>query len=129
QYVARKSNFVAMIRKADVPPTMEDLGSDLTVSWAQSKAAATGDPVFTQQVEADQKVAELEARRHAVLNANAARNAAIRALSRSISADEKRLPQVREVAGKLAAWSGIEDRAQRTWTFPDGTIPDSQTAE
>ncbi|MCZ1073264.1 helicase-related protein [Rhodococcus sp. A5(2022)] len=129
QYVARKSNFVAMIRKADVPPTMDDIGGDLTVSWAQSKAAATGDPVFVEQVEADQKVAELEARRDAVLNANAARNAAIRALSRSITADEKRLPEVREVAGKLAAWSGIEDRAQRTWAFPDATIPDSQTAE
>ncbi|MBD8056442.1 DEAD/DEAH box helicase family protein [Rhodococcus ruber] len=129
QYVARKSNFVSMIRKADVPPTMEDLGGDLTVSWAQSKAAATGDPVFVEQVEADQKVAELEARRDAVLNANAARNAAIRALSRSISADEKRLPQVREVAGKLAAWSSIEDRAQKKWAFPDATIPDSQTAD
>uniref|UniRef100_UPI00265876A6 helicase-related protein n=1 Tax=Rhodococcus pyridinivorans TaxID=103816 RepID=UPI00265876A6 len=129
QYVARKSNFVSMIRKADVPPTMEDLGGDLTVSWAQSKAAATGDPVFVEQVEADQKVAELEARRDAVLNANAARNAAIRALSRSITADEKRLPEVREVAGKLAAWSGIDDRAQKTWAFPDATIPDSQTAD
>ncbi|ETT25587.1 hypothetical protein RR21198_3709 [Rhodococcus rhodochrous ATCC 21198] len=129
QYVARKSNFVAMIRKADVPPTMEDLGGDLTVSWAQSKAAATGDPVFVAQVEADQKVAELEARRDAVLNANAARNAAIRALSRSITADEKRLPEVREVAGKLAAWSGIEDRAQRKWAFPHAAIPDSETAD
>ncbi len=129
QYVARKSNFVAMIRKADVPPTMEDLGGDLTVSWAQSKAAATGDPVFVEQVEADQKVAELEARRDAVRGANAARNAAIRALSRSITADEKRLPEVREVAGKLAAWSAVEDRARKMWAFPDGTIPDSQTAE
>ncbi|MCT7294126.1 helicase, partial [Rhodococcus sp. PAE-6] len=114
---------------ADVPPTMDDIGGDLTVSWAQSKAAATGDPVFVEQVEADQKVAELEARRDAVLNANAARNAAIRALSRSITADEKRLPEVREVAGKLAAWSGIDDRAQKKWAFPDATIPDSQTAD
>lgn len=129
QYVARKSNFVSMIRKADVPPTMDDIGGDLTVSWAQSKAAATGDPVFVEQVEADQKVAELEARRDAVLNANAARNAAIRALSRSITADEKRLPEVREVAGKLAAWSGIDDRAQKKWAFPEATIPDSQTAD
>ncbi|WP_254707654.1 helicase-related protein [Rhodococcus pyridinivorans] len=129
QYVARKSNFVSMIRKADVAPTMEDLGGDLTVSWAQSKAAATGDPVFVEQVEADQKVAELEARRDAVRGANAARNAAIRALSRSITADEKRLPEVREVAGKLAAWSGIDDRAQKKWAFPDATIPDSQTAD
>ncbi|WP_228045305.1 helicase-related protein [Rhodococcus pyridinivorans] len=129
QYVARKSNFVSMIRKADVPPTMDDIGGDLTVSWAQSKAAATGDPVFVEQVEADQKVAELEARRDAVLNANAARNAAIRALSRSITADEKRLPEVREVAGKLAAWSAVEDRAQKKWAFPDATIPDSQTAD
>ncbi|AXY49369.1 helicase-related protein [Rhodococcus ruber] len=128
QYVARKSNFVSMIRKADVPPTMEDLGGDLTVSWAQSKAAATGDPVFVQQVEADQQVAHLEARRDAVLNANAARSAAIRALSKSITADENRLPEVRATVDKLAAWNSIDDRAKKMWHFPDGPIPDSQTA-
>ncbi|WP_258008402.1 helicase-related protein [Rhodococcus sp. ENV425] len=129
QYVARKSNFVAMIRKADVPPTMEDLGGDLTVSWAQSKAAATGDPVFVAQVEADQKVAELEARRDAVLNANAARSAAIRALSKSISTDETRLPDVRAMVDKLAAWNSIDDRATKMWHFPHAAIPDSETAD
>ncbi|ETT23464.1 SNF2-related protein [Rhodococcus rhodochrous ATCC 21198] len=129
QYVARKSNFVAMIRKADVPPTMEDLGGDLTVSWAQSKAAATGDPVFVAQVEADQKVAELEARRDAVLNANAARSAAIRALSKSISTDETRLPDVRAMVDKLAAWNSIDDRATKIWHFPHTAIPDSETAD
>ncbi|NCL75738.1 hypothetical protein AIIKEEIJ_03208 [Rhodococcus sp. YH1] len=129
QYVARKSNFVAMIRKADVPPTMEDVGGDLTVSWAQSKAAATGDPVFVEQVEADRKVAALEARRDAVHSANAARSAAIRALGRSITADENRLPEVRETAAKLQAWTGIEDRAARTWHFDGREIPDSQTAD
>ncbi|BDB63460.1 hypothetical protein RDE2_52540 (plasmid) [Rhodococcus sp. RDE2] len=129
QYVARKSNFVAMIRKADVPPTMEDLGGDLTVSWAQSKAAATGDPVFVEQVEADQQVAELEARRDAVLNANAARSAAIRALSKSITSDEKRLPQVQTTADKLEAWTSMEDRAKKMWHFADGPVPDSETAD
>ncbi|KDE10029.1 helicase-related protein [Rhodococcus aetherivorans] len=129
QYVARKSNFVAMIRKADVPPTMEDLGGDLTVSWAQSKAAATGDPVFVAQVEADQKVAELEARRDAVLNANAARSAAIRALSKSITTDETRLPDVRAMVDKLTAWNTIDDRAKKIWHFPHAAIPDSETAD
>ncbi|MBD8055625.1 DEAD/DEAH box helicase family protein [Rhodococcus ruber] len=129
QYVARKSNFVAMIRKADVPPTMEDLGGDLTVSWAQSKAAATGDPVFVAQVEADQQVAELEARRDAVLNANAARSAAIRALSKSITTDETRLPEVRAMVDKLAAWNSIDDRAEKIWHFPHSAIPDSETAD
>ncbi|QRI79237.1 MULTISPECIES: helicase-related protein [Rhodococcus] len=129
QYVARKSNFVAMIRKADVPPTMEDLGGDLTVSWAQSKAAATGDPVFVAQVEADQQVAELEARRDAVLNANAARSAAIRALSKSITTDETRLPEVRAMVDKLTAWTSIDDRAKKMWHFPHAAIPDSETAD
>ncbi|MCK8671612.1 DEAD/DEAH box helicase family protein [Rhodococcus sp. HM1] len=129
QYVARKSNFVAMIRKADVPPTMEDLGGDLTVSWAQSKAAATGDPVFVAQVEADQQVADLEARRDAVLNANAARSAAIRALSKSITTDENRLPEVRAMVDKLAAWNTIDDRATKIWHFPHAAIPDSETAD
>ncbi|WP_416063844.1 helicase-related protein [Rhodococcus indonesiensis] len=129
QYVARKSNFVAMIRKADVPPTMEDLGGDLTVSWAQSKAAATGDPVFVAQVEADQQVADLEARRDAVQGANAARSAAIRALSKSITTDETRLPEVRATVDKLAAWNSIDDRAQKIWHFPHAAIPDSETAD
>ncbi|MDV6296465.1 helicase-related protein [Rhodococcus aetherivorans] len=129
QYVARKSNFVAMIRKADVPPTMEDLGGDLTVSWAQSKAAATGDPVFVAQVEADQKVAHLEARRDAVLNANAARSAAIRALSKTITTDENRLPEVRATVDKLTAWTSIDDRATKIWHFPHTAIPDSETAD
>ncbi|WP_302071577.1 helicase-related protein [Rhodococcus ruber] len=129
QYVARKSNFVAMIRKADVPPTMEDLGGDLTVSWAQSKAAATGDPVFVAQVEADQQVAELEARRDAVQGANAARSAAIRALSKTITTDENRLPEVRAMVDKLAAWTSIDDRAKKIWHFPHATIPDSETAD
>ncbi len=92
QYVARKASFVGMIRKADLPPSMEDIGGDLAASWAQSKAAATGDPVFVQQVEADQRVANLEARRDAVLNANAARNAAIRGLQANITATEKQIP-------------------------------------
>ena len=129
QYVTRKSSFVGMIRKADVPPTMEDIGGDLTVSWAQSKAAATGDPVFVQQVEADQKVADLEAKRAAVLNANAARNAAIRALGKTITADENRLPEVRATVEKLEAWTEIEDRSKKIWNFPAGAIPDSETAD
>ncbi|OLL16161.1 DEAD/DEAH box helicase family protein (plasmid) [Rhodococcus sp. M8] len=129
QYVARKSNFVAMIRTADVPPTMEDLGGDLTVSWAQSKAAATGDPVFVAQVEADQQVAELEARRDAVQGANAARSAAIRALSKTITTDENRLPEVRAMVDKLAAWNSIDDRATKIWHFPHTAIPDSETAD
>ncbi|MHC6214677.1 helicase-related protein [Rhodococcus ruber] len=129
QYVARKSNFVAMIRKADVPPTMEDLGGDLTVSWAQSKAAATGDPVFVAQVEADQQVADLEARRDAVLNANAARSAAIRALSKSITTDENRVPEVRAMVDKLTAWNSIDDRDKKIWHFPHAAIPDSETAD
>lgn len=129
QYVARKSNFVSMIRKADVPPRMEDLGGDLTVSWAQSKAAATGDPVFVAQVEADQQVADLEARRDAVQGANGARSAAIRALSKSITTDETRLPEVRAMVDKLAAWNTIDDRAKKIWHFPHAAIPDSETAD
>lgn len=129
QYVTRKSSFNSTIRNADVPATMEDLGGDLTATWAQSKAVATGDPVFVEQVEADQKVANLEAKRDATRNANAARQAAIRGLDKAIADGEKALPEARAVAEKITAWNEIEDRAQKMWTFPTATIPDSETAD
>lgn len=129
QYVARKASFVGMIRKADLPPSMEDIGGDLAASWAQSKAAATGDPVFVQQVEADQRVANLEARRDAVLNANAARNAAIRGLQANITATEKQIPELRGTTDKLNEWAQIEDRAAKMWNFPTGPVADGDTAD
>lgn len=129
QYVARKSAFVAQLRREDTPQTMEDVGGDLSLSWAQTKAAATGDPVFVQQVEAEQKVTMLDARRNAVNNSNAARQATIRALERSIAAAEERLPVLQEQSTKLQQWSAIEDRDKRMWDFPAGAVPDNAAAD
>ncbi|KAF0956854.1 helicase-related protein [Rhodococcus sp. T7] len=129
QYVARKSGFVAQLRREDVPQTMEDVGGDLSLSWAQTKAAATGDPVFVQQVEAEQKVTMLEAQRNAVTNNNAARQATIRSLERQIAAATERLPELREQSGKLQDWLAVEDRSKRIWHVAGRAVPDSEAPE
>ena len=122
QYVARKAGFVQQIRREDVPATMEDLGGDFAASWAQTKAAATGDPVFVQQVEADQHVTSLLARRDIVHNTNAARDATITALQRPHRHRHRRPARVagrqrprRRVAGHRPdpAAVGVPRRAHR----------------
>uniref|UniRef100_UPI0009349401 helicase-related protein n=1 Tax=Rhodococcus marinonascens TaxID=38311 RepID=UPI0009349401 len=129
QYVARKSAFVAQLRREDVPPTMEDVGGDLSLSWAQTKAAATGDPVFVEQVEAEQKVTTLEAGRNAVTNNNAARQATIRSLERQITVAVARLPELKAHSSKLQEWLGIEDRSKRIWDLAGGPVPDSEASD
>lgn len=129
QYVARKSAFVAQLRREDVPQTMEDVGGDLSLSWAQTKAAATGDPVFVQQVEAEQKVSMLEAQRAAVTNNNAARLATLRSLERRIESATERLPELRATGDKVTAWLDVEDRGRRMWDMPGGAVPDNETAD
>ncbi|AEF43133.1 hypothetical protein AS9A_P20089 (plasmid) [Hoyosella subflava DQS3-9A1] len=126
QVVERKANAVAQIRSEDLPPAMEDIGADLTLSWAQTKAAATGDQVYIKQVEADQNVETLEARQKAVDNANAARRASISALRRSIQTIEKQLPGLQDVSGQLTTWSNT-DRDHRYWQFNSRAIADSDT--
>ena len=129
QYVARKSAFVAQLRRADVPQTMEDVGGDMSLSWAQTKAAATGDPVFVQQVEAEQKVTLLHAHRNAVTNNNAARQATLRSLQRRIAAATERLPELKDQSRKLGEWLAIEDRSTRMWDLSGGAVPDSESAD
>ncbi|MFZ2174951.1 MAG: helicase-related protein [Rhodococcus sp. (in: high G+C Gram-positive bacteria)] len=129
QYVARKSGFVAQLRREDVPQTMEDVGGDLSLSWAQTKAAATGDPVFVQQVEAEQKVTMLEAQRNSVTNNNAARQATIRSLKSRVAAATERLPEQHKQSSKLQEWLGIDDRSKRIWHLPGGSVPDTEAAD
>ncbi len=129
QYVARKSAFVAQLRREDLPPTMEDVGGDLSLCWAQTKAAATGDPVFVQQVEAEQKVTMLEAQRGAITNNSAARQATIRSLQSRIEAATERLPGLQEQSAKVQEWLGIEDRTKPIWNFPSGLVPDSEVPD
>lgn len=130
QYVARKAAFVQQIRRHDVPATMEDVGGDFAASWAQTKAAATGDPVFVQQVEADQLVTALEARRDVVTNNNLARTASIKALTNSIRKAQEALPILRATGDALNAWSNLEDRRRKLWSFPDGhTVADDKSGD
>lgn len=126
QVVERKASAVAQIRSEDLPPTMEDIGADLTLSWAQTKAAATGDQVYIKQVEADQKAETLEARQKAVDNANAARRASIAALRRSIQAIENQLPELQEATGHIDTWINSQ-RDRKHWQFNGRSIADNDT--
>ncbi|NKS71498.1 hypothetical protein GS584_25130 [Rhodococcus hoagii] len=84
QIIERKANAVQQIRSADVPDTMEDVGGDIALSAAQTKAAATGDPVYVQVVEQQAFVDGLESEQTMIANGNASRHAAIERLDRNV---------------------------------------------
>ncbi|NKS61614.1 DEAD/DEAH box helicase family protein [Rhodococcus hoagii] len=127
QIIERKANAVQQIRSADVPDTMEDVGGDIALSAAQTKAAATGDPVYVQVVEQQAFVDGLESEQTMIANGNASRHAAIERLDRNVQRLDAALPALDDHAAKAAAWLAIEDRARRTITVAGQTVADNDS--
>ncbi|MCD7053120.1 DEAD/DEAH box helicase family protein [Rhodococcus sp. BH2-1] len=127
QIIERKANAVQQIRSADVPDTMEDVGGDIALSAAQTKAAATGDPVYVQVVEQQAFVDGLESEQTMIANGNASRHAAIERLDRNVQRLDAALPALDDHAAKAAAWLAIEDRGRRTITVAGQTIADNDS--
>jgi len=88
QTVERKARFIAQIKTGDLDArTAEDIGSDeLGNAAAATKAAATGDPRYLQQVQLDDDVKRLTALKHAYGDAQARHRSEQRTYSTEVAA-------------------------------------------
>jgi len=105
QTVERKARFIGQIKTGDLDArTAEDLSSDeLGNSAAATKAVATGDPRYLQQVQLDDDVKRLSALKRAHGDAKG-RNAAERhACAREITATTEQLGLLDEALPRIAA--------------------------
>ena len=88
QTVERKARFIAQSKTGDLDArTAEDIGSDeLGNAAAATKAAATGDPRYLQQVQLDDDVKRLTALKHAYGDAQSRHRSEQRTYSTEVAA-------------------------------------------
>ena len=107
QTVERKARFIAQIKTGDLDArTAEDIGSDeLGNAAAATKAVATGDPRYLQQVQLDDDVKWLTALKHAYGDAQARHRSEQRTYSSEVAATTEQretldaaLPKIRATA-------------------------------
>ena len=105
QTVERKARFIGQIKTGDLDArTAEDLGSDeLGNSAAATKAVATGDPRYLQQVQLDDDVKRLDALKRAHGDAKGRNAAERRACAREITATTEQLSRLDEALPRIAA--------------------------
>jgi hypothetical protein len=105
QTVERKARFIGQIKTGDLDGrTAEDLGSDeLGNSAAATKAVATGDPRYLQQVQLDDDVKRLSALKRAHGDAKGRNAAERRACAREITATTEQLGRLDEALPRIAA--------------------------
>ncbi|CRK54635.1 putative Helicase conserved C-terminal domain protein [Rhodococcus sp. RD6.2] len=127
QIIERKDAGAQQLRSAHVPDVLEDIGGEIALSAAQTKAAATGDPVYVQLVEQESFVGGLESEQAMIANGNASRHSAIERLDRTVQRLDAALPQLDAHAVNAEAWLAIEDRGQRTITVGGTAIADNDS--
>ena len=105
QTVERKARFIGQIKTGDLDGrTAEDLSSDeLGNSAAATKAVATGDPRYLQQVQLDDDVKRLSALKRAHGDAKGRNAAERRACAREITATTEQLGRLDEALPRIAA--------------------------
>lgn len=127
QIIERKAHSVQQLRGGEIPDTMEDVGGDIALSAAQTKAAATGDPVYVRAIEQQAHVDALESEQTMIANANASRRAAIDRLDRAAQRLDADMPTIEANADRAAAWLDIDDRAEKMITIDQRTAADDDT--
>jgi len=110
QTVERKARFIGQIKTGDLDArTAEDLGSDeLGNSAAATKAVATGDPRYLQQVQLDDDVKRLDALKRAHGDAKGRNAAERRACAREITATTEQLSQLDAALPRIVASAKAE---------------------
>jgi len=110
QTVERKARFIGQIKTGDLDArTAEDLGSDeLGNSAAATKAVATGDPRYLQQVQLDDDVKRLSALKRAHGDAKGRNAAERRACAREITATTEQLSRLDAALPRIVASAKAE---------------------
>jgi len=110
QTVERKARFIGQLKTGDLDArTAEDLSSDeLGNSAAATKAIATGDPRYLQQVQLDDDVKRLSALKRAHGDAKGRNAAERRACAREITATTGQLGQLDAALPRIASSTHAE---------------------
>ncbi|MBM9839665.1 DEAD/DEAH box helicase family protein [Rhodococcus hoagii] len=126
QIVERKAHYIQQLRTGDVPHAIEDIGGDMALSAAQTKAAATGDPIYVDAVEKESEVKKLVNEEQAVAQINRLNEFMVRKFTREIPILRKQLEELHEIAVPITQWFDT-DRDKRKLTIGEHTVVDSDS--
>ncbi|MGN2642245.1 helicase-related protein [Nocardia takedensis] len=120
QIVERKAFAEDSLRRGNfAATTMEEIGTDLVLSAAQTKAIATGDPIYVAVVDQEAAVKALQAEQRMISQSNLSTAHILRQLEFTLPIFEQELRERRELAAKLTPWIEAA-RDQRDIVVSDG---------
>lgn len=120
QTVERKQRFIGQLKAGDtaMARTVDDLGDDDALSYAEIKALASGNPLILEQAGLETEVAKLERLRSAHHNEQRAVRSEVSSLDHRIARSEATIAAV-----DAALPRRVDTRAANfRWTLPDGTV-------
>ena len=126
QIVERKAHYIEQLKSGDVPDTMEDIGGDMALSAAQTKAAATGDEIYVKVVDLEAQVKRLTNERKAVTQINQMNDYLIRKFERDIPIQQQEVDELRTIAQPIQGWLDT-DRDRRKITIGSATVVDGDS--
>ncbi|AHK35497.1 hypothetical protein Pd630_LPD10047 (plasmid) [Rhodococcus opacus PD630] len=121
QIVERKAFYIQQLRTGDLPYAIEDVGGDMALSAAQTKAAATGDPIYVQAVEKEAEVKKLVNEEQAIAQTNTLNEYMIRKFTIELPILRQEVEELRTIVGPINAWFDT-DRDRRKITIGDAPI-------
>ncbi|WP_430336177.1 DEAD/DEAH box helicase family protein [Rhodococcus sp. ACT016] len=126
QIVERKAHYIEQLRTGDVPHAIEDIGADMALSAAQTKAAATGDPIYVNAVEKEAEVKKLVNEEQAVAQINRLNEFMVRKFTREIPILRTQLEELHEITVPIGQWLAT-DRDKRKLTIGAHIVVDSDS--
>lgn len=126
QIVERKAHYIQQLKTGDVPHSMEDIGGEMAMSAAQTKAAATGDPVYVEAVELESQVKRLVNEERSVNQINHLNEYMIRTFERDLPIYRQQVEELRAIAGPINEWFDT-DRERRKITIGSETVVDGDS--
>ncbi|NKS68259.1 DEAD/DEAH box helicase family protein [Rhodococcus hoagii] len=126
QIVERKAHYIEQLKTGDVPQSMEDIGGEMAMSAAQTKAAATGDPIYVRAVELEADVKKLVNEEKSINQINRLNEYMARKFERDIPIQQQQVEELRTIAAPINKWFDT-DREQRKITIGSATVIDGDS--
>ncbi|WP_159848493.1 helicase [Nocardia sp. CY41] len=126
QIIERKAHIDTYLRSADCPTAIEDIGGDMSVSAAHTKAAATGDPVYIAAVDKEAEVKAMRAEQTMIAQSAASRTHTLRKLEQKLTIKRQELTELQEMSGPLGQWRA-SDRDKRAIVIGGRSVNDDDT--